>query len=64
MSQDERWWHRIEFPDGSVMDAWWDFRPLSPRLDRAGPRRAFSPTNVTPQVTALVAATRAVSSMA
>ena len=28
----ERWWHTIEFPDGTVSDAWWDFRPLSPQL--------------------------------
>lgn len=26
-----RWWHTIELPDGTV-DAWWDFRPLSPKL--------------------------------
>src|SRR4029079_17651373 len=28
----ERWWHTIEFPDGTVTDAWWDFRPLAPQL--------------------------------
>lgn len=28
----ERWWHTIEFPDGTVTDAWWDFRPLAPEL--------------------------------
>jgi tRNA (mo5U34)-methyltransferase len=28
----ERWWHAIEFPDGAVTDAWWDFRPLAPQL--------------------------------
>jgi tRNA (mo5U34)-methyltransferase len=28
----ERGWHTIELPDGSVSDAWWDFRPLAPRL--------------------------------
>ena len=28
----ERWWHTIELPDGSVTDAWWDFRPLVPKL--------------------------------
>jgi SAM-dependent methyltransferase len=28
----EHWWHTIAFPDGSVTDAWWDFRPLAPKL--------------------------------
>jgi tRNA (mo5U34)-methyltransferase len=26
------WWHTIEFPDGSVTDGSWDFRPLAPNL--------------------------------
>jgi tRNA (mo5U34)-methyltransferase len=37
----ERWWHTIEYPDGTVTDAWWDFRPLAPKLpwpDLAGKR--------------------------
>lgn len=37
----ERWWHTIEFPDGTVTDGAWDFRPLSPQLpwpDVAGKR--------------------------
>ncbi|MFL5960539.1 MAG: class I SAM-dependent methyltransferase [Gaiellaceae bacterium] len=28
----ERWWHTIEFPDGTVTDASWDFRPLTRQL--------------------------------
>ena len=28
----ERGWHTIEFPDRTVSDGWWDFRPLSPKL--------------------------------
>jgi tRNA (mo5U34)-methyltransferase len=37
----DRWWHTIEFSDGTVTDASWDFRPLAPRLpwpDVAGRR--------------------------
>jgi tRNA (mo5U34)-methyltransferase len=37
----ERWWHTIELPDGTVTDAWWDFRPLAQKLpwpDLAGKR--------------------------
>lgn len=28
----ERWWHTIEFPDGSATDGDWDFRQLAPQL--------------------------------
>lgn len=32
MTATDRWWHTIEFPDGTVTDGSWDFRPLVPQL--------------------------------
>jgi SAM-dependent methyltransferase len=30
--RNDKWWHTIEFADGTTTDGWWDLRPLVPQL--------------------------------